>query len=305
MGTVGNIVGALFAAAALMPTALGTALPAPVYGYAVVAVRPHDPTSFTEGLEYRDGYLVESSGLKGSSSLRRVELGTGRVLQRIDLAPKYWAEGATVLRGRVYQLTWMEHTGFVYDLSSFRLLRTFRYAGEGWGLTNDGVNLIMSDGTATLRFRDPATFAVRRTLTVRDGGHPMSGLNELEMVKGLICANVYLTDRIACIDSKSGVVRYWIDLAGLLPPELQPEGGALNGIAYDAKRDRLFVTGKLWPRLYEIRLAPRTQALPGRQTRISGMGLTWSNRSRGPARVDGFSLLFEQRMARGSDGGSD
>jgi glutaminyl-peptide cyclotransferase len=253
--TYGHHVTLLIATAALAPAALGgTPAPAAVYGYSVVASRPHDPTSFTEGLAYRDGFLIESSGRR--SSLRRVALSSGRVVRRVDLPARYFAEGATVLGRRVYQLTWSQHRGFVYDLRTFRRLRTFRYAGEGWGLAGEGVSLIMSNGTAKLSFRDPESFAIRRTLTVTDAGKPVSGLNELEVVRGRICANVYFTDRIACIDARSGEVRYWIDLAGLLPPELRSdEEAVLNGIAYDAKHDRLFVTGKLWPRLYEIRLA--------------------------------------------------
>jgi glutaminyl-peptide cyclotransferase len=240
-------------AAALAPAgAGGQAASAPVYGYDVVSVWPHDRKSFTEGLAYHAGYLIESSAQ--ASSLRKVALRSGRILRKVDLSSRYFAEGATVLRGRVYQLTWMEHRAFVYDLRTFRRLRTFRYAGEGWGLATDGRSLIMSDGSAQLTVRDPATFAVRRTITVTDDGSPITGLNELEIVRGRICANVYFTDRIACVDARSGQVRYWLDLTGLLPPELRPdEGAVLNGIAYDAKRNRLFVTGKLWPRLYQIR----------------------------------------------------
>lgn len=238
--------------AALVPAgAGGLRASAPVYGYDVVSVWPHDRTSFTEGLAYHEGYLIESSAQ--ASSLRRVALRSGRVVRKLDLSSRYFAEGATVLRGRVYQLTWMEQRAFVYDVRTFRRLRTFRYAGEGWGLATDGHSLIMSDGSAQLTVRDPATFALRRTITVTDDGSPIRGLNELEIVRGRICANVYFTDRIACIDAKTGQVRYWLDLSGLLPPDLRPEGAVLNGIAYDAKRNRLFVTGKLWPRLYQIR----------------------------------------------------
>jgi glutamine cyclotransferase len=248
---------ALAAAAVLAPVGAGqTPGPAPVYGYTVVAVHPHDPASFTEGLEYHDGYLLESSGPLGAgySSLRRVALASGRVLQLIRVRSPYFAEGATILGDRVYQLTWQQKTGFVYDLRTLRRLRTFHYDGEGWGLTNSGTQLIMSDGTDKLRFRDPGSFAVLRTLSVRDGGQPVAGLNELEVVNGVIFANVYTTDRIACIDAKTGQVRYWLDLTGLLPPELRSdESAVLNGIAYDPKQHALIVTGKLWPRLFEIR----------------------------------------------------
>lgn len=247
------MVGIAIAAAALGAAgARGTTSSAPVYGYAVVSVRPHDAKSFTEGLDYHDGYLIESSGRV--SSLRKVALRSGRILRKVDLSSRYFGEGATVLGSRVYQLTWQEEQAFVYDLRTFRRLRTFRYAGEGWGLATDGRSLIMSNGSPELVFRNPATFAVRRTITVTDAGQPIGGLNELEVVRGRICANVYYTDRIACADARSGQVRYWLDLTGLLPAHLRSEQDAvLNGIAYDGKHKRLFVTGKLWPRLYEIR----------------------------------------------------
>lgn len=226
---------------------------APVYGYAVVATRPHDKGSFTEGLVYQAGYLIESSGLR--SSLRRVVLRTGRVVRRVDLASRYFGEGVTVLGERVYQLTWREHTAFVYDLRTFKRIKTFRYTGEGWGLADDGTNLIMSDGSATITFRDPRTFAVRRRIVVSDGGERVSALNELEVVRGRVCANVFGADRIACFDPRTGEVRYWIDLTGLYPHELRSNEAVLNGIAYDPRRKRLFVTGKLWPRLYQIKLS--------------------------------------------------
>lgn len=226
---------------------------APVYGYAVVATRPHDKGSFTEGLVYQQGYLIESSGRR--SSLRRVVLRTGRVVRRVDLAARYFGEGATVLGGRVYQLTWREHTAFVYDLKTFKRIRTFRYTGEGWGLADDGSSLIMSDGSATITFRDPRTFAVRRRIVVTDAGERVTALNELEVVRGRVCANLFGADRIACFDPRTGEVRYWIDLTNLYPRELRgDEEAVLNGIAWDAKHGRLFVTGKLWPRLYQLRL---------------------------------------------------
>ena len=249
------IVGCLLAGALAVaaPASSGEPSSAPVYGYAVDHARLHDPASFTEGLAYRGGYLVESAGLPGRSSLRRVVIRTGRVVRKANLPDRFWAEGATVLGARIYQLTYQEETGFVYDARTFRQVRTFQYAGEGWGLTNDGSRLIMSDGSDTLTFRDPETFAVRRQLEVHEGGARITGLNELEFVRGAICANVYTTPRIACIDVKSGEVRYWIDLTGLLPPRLSADGASdPNGIAYDARRNRLFVTGKFWPRLYQI-----------------------------------------------------
>jgi glutamine cyclotransferase len=260
---VAGFAAVLFIAGGAGAGAVGSA---PVYGYTVVAVHPHDRGAFTEGLAYHRGYLIEGTGLKGASSLRRVVLATGRVVRKVELRAQYWGEGATVLRGQVYQVTWQDGTGFVYDEPGFRLLRTVAYTGEGWGLTNDGKSLIMSDGSDTLRFLDPATFAVRRTVTVHDGTTRVSGLNELELVKGLICANVYLADRVACADPATGAIRYWIDLTDLLPLALRRPDAALNGIAYDASHDRLFVTGKRWPRLYQIRAVAAGQGC----TRICG-----------------------------------
>jgi len=243
----------LAAATVATPASSGEAPTAPVYRYAVDHARLHDRGSFTEGLAFQGGYLIESAGLYGQSSLRRVAIGTGRVLRSMRVPDRFWAEGATVLGARIYQLTYQEETGFVYDLRTFRRMRTFHYTGEGWGLSNDGSRLIMSDGSDTLTFRDPKTFAVRKELEVKDGGQPIAGLNELELVRGAICANIYTTPRVACIDAKSGEVRYWIDLTGLpLPHVRSGEEGDANGIAYDARRNRLFVTGKLWPRLYQI-----------------------------------------------------
>ncbi len=247
---------ALVALCAVTAPGAGAGLPAaaPVYGYAVVATKAHDRQAFTEGLAYHDGYFVESTGQR--STLRRVAVGTGKVLRRVRLSSRYLAEGAAVLGQRVYQLTWMNHEAFVYDLKTFRRIRTFHYSGEGWGLASRGDRLVMSNGTAVLTFRDPDTFAVRRRITVTDAGRPVVGLNELELVGKTLCANVFPTDRIACIDPASGEVRYWLDLTGLLPQSMRTdENAVLNGIAYDARRGRLFVTGKLWPRLYEIRRA--------------------------------------------------
>ncbi len=233
-------------------------LPAPAsYGYRVVASHPHDSNAFTQGLVYRDGVLYESTGLQGRSSLRKVELATGRVLQERRVASAYFAEGLTDWRGRLIQLTWQSNVAFVYDLATFAPLRTFSYEGEGWGLTHDRTRLIMSDGTADLRFLDPTTFRETKRITVRDRGEPVSELNELEMVKGEIFANVWQTDRICRIDPATGRVVGWIDLSGLLPPAERAGVDVLNGIAYDEAHDRLFVTGKLWPTLFEIALERR------------------------------------------------
>jgi len=222
-------------------------------GYRVVHSYPHDAKAFTQGLVYADGHLYESTGIEGRSSLRMVDVETGRVLQELPVPKPYFAEGLTTWGSTLIQLTWQSHVAFVYDRFSFRQLRTQSYTGEGWGLTTDGKALILSDGTARLRFLDPVTFREVRSITVKDHGRPVIQLNELEMVKGEIYANVWHSDRIARIAPATGKVLGWIDLAGLLPPRERSDPEAvLNGIAYDAAHDRLFVTGKLWPRLFEI-----------------------------------------------------
>jgi glutamine cyclotransferase len=230
----------------------------PVHGYHVVASYPHDPEAFTQGLAYVDGTLYEGTGLAGASSIRRVDLETGEVLQVRALAASHFGEGIAVVGGRLFQLTWRNRVCFAYDPATFDLLQTFAYQGEGWGLASDGSRLIMSDGTSRLTFRDPATFAELGGVAVRDGDAAVADLNELEWVAGEIWANVWRTDRIARIDPATGRVRGWVDLTGLLP-EADREGrrvDVLNGIAFDAATGRLFVTGKLWPKLFEIALAP-------------------------------------------------
>jgi glutamine cyclotransferase len=225
--------------------------------YEVVQAYPHDAGSFTQGLIFEDGIFYESAGLYGESSLRKVALETGEVLQQVDLAGMYFAEGLTDWDDTLIQITWQEHVGFIYDKESFDPVGTFEVATEGWGLTQDGERLIMSDGTATLFFLDPETFAVLDTVTVTDQGQEIVNLNELEWVDGEVFANIWQTDDIVRIDPETGEVVGWIDLSGLLPPEERsPETNVLNGIAYDPEANRLFVTGKLWPRLYEIRLVP-------------------------------------------------
>ena len=228
----------------------------PVQGYKVVKSYPHDPEAFTQGLFFHDGYLYEGTGLRGRSSIRKVELETGKVVQAVQLPDEFFGEGITIWGDRLIGITWQEQTAFVLDLKTFKLWRKFNYAGEGWGITHSERELIMSDGTAELRFLDPLTFKEVRRLRVTADGRPVTMINELEWVEGEILANIWQTDRIARINPKTGVVTGWIDLTGLLPQR----GGSddvLNGIAYDAKAKRLFVTGKLWPRLFEIRLAPR------------------------------------------------
>jgi glutamine cyclotransferase len=225
--------------------------------YRIVHTYPHDPKAFTQGLVFVDGYLYESTGLNGQSSLRMVDLASGRVLQEQPVSSKYFAEGLTNWGSTLVQLTWETHVGLVYDRFSFRQLRTFAYPEEGWGLTQDGKSLILSDGTATLRFLDPKTFRQLRQVTVKDHGKPVTQLNELEYVHGEIYANVWHSDRIARIAPASGKVLGWIDLTGLLPAaEHSTAEAVLNGIAYDAAHDRLFVTGKLWPKLFEIKIVP-------------------------------------------------
>lgn len=232
------------------------------YTYEIVNIFPHDPSAYTQGLVYHQGVLYESTGLNGSSSLRKVELQTGRVLQRINVPAQFFAEGLALFNNKLFQLTWQSHSAFVYDLNSFQVLNTLTYTGEGWGLTHDGRVLIMSDGTNQIRFLNPDTFAVQRVINVLDNGRPIQQLNELEFIKGEILANIYQTDRIARIDPQSGQVTGWINLAGLLPYEDRARGvDVLNGIAYDEAADRLFVTGKLWPKLFEIRLLTRRPVL--------------------------------------------
>jgi len=237
--------------------------------YRVIHTYPHDSQAYTQGLLYEDGHLYESTGLNGRSSLRMVDLETGSVLQRAAVPEKYFAEGLASWGSTLIQLTWQSHIAFVYDRFSFRLLRTFSYKGEGWGLTQDGRNLIMSDGTATLRFFDPGTFREVRHIVVKDHGSQVTQLNELEFVQGEIYANVWHTDRIARISPSSGRVLGWIDLSGLLPENQRSDPEAvLNGIAWDSARDRLFVTGKLWPRLFEIKIVPEAANLvPARHKR--------------------------------------
>ncbi len=239
------------------PTAVISGGGTPVYSYRVVNVYPHDPNAFTQGLAFFDGFLYEGTGLRGQSSLRKVELESGRVLQQVDLPDQYFGEGIALWEDRIFQLTWQARVGFMYDRERFSLLGEFAYATEGWGLTQDGTHLIMSDGTAYLYFLDPTTLAVVRQVEVRDGAQPVIRLNELEYVEGEIYANIWQTDRIARIDPADGQVVAWVDLAGLLPPADRGQPvDVLNGIAYDPAGRRLFVTGKLWPKLFEIELIP-------------------------------------------------
>jgi glutamine cyclotransferase len=230
----------------------------PEYTFKVIHTFPHDPNAFTQGLAFHDGFLYEGTGLSGRSSLRKVRLETGEVVQQIDLAPEFFGEGIALVKNEVVQLTWQSQTGFVYNLSDFHLLRRFSYPGEGWGLATNGNELFMSDGTPEIRVLDSSTLMEKRRIAVHDGATPVDQLNELEIVDGQIFANVWQTDRIARISPHTGEVVGWIDLTGLLSPIYRLESGAvLNGIAYDPNRKRLFVTGKLWPSVFEIRLLPK------------------------------------------------
>ena len=228
------------------------------YGYRIANTFPHDSRAFTQGLIFRGGFLYESTGLRGRSSLRTVRLETGEVIQQTVVDSLYFAEGLAEWNGELIQLTWQHEIAFRYDLATFVQRGTFKYTGEGWGLASDGKRLVMSDGSAVLRWLSPTTFREMGRLTVTDHGQPVGNLNELEIVGDEIFANVWQTDRIARISPASGRVTGWIDLTGLLPvAERHDSDAVLNGIAYDAAAKRLFVTGKLWPRVFEIQLVRR------------------------------------------------
>ncbi len=238
------------------PIGQPTALP-PIYTYEVIAEYPHDPTAFTQGLVYLDGILYEGTGLNGQSDLRKVDLETGVPFLELDLHSKYFGEGVTVLDGKIYQLTWKSQEGFLYDAVDFTPIGGFNYPSEGWGLTHDGERLIMSDGSSYLTMRDPDTFKEVDRVQVVGVKGPIQQLNELEYVDGEVFANVWQTNWIVRVDPETGEVVGYIDLTGLLNPEdVTGRVDVLNGIAYDAEHERLFVTGKLWPKLYEIELIP-------------------------------------------------
>ncbi len=222
--------------------------------YKVANAYPHDPNAFTQGLAFSDGILYEGTGLRGASVLRKVKLETGDILQEHKLPDKIFGEGITVYGDKVIQLSWKSKVGFVYDKESFKLLKTFHYQGEGWGITNNKKYLIMSNGTARLRFLDPESFEEKNIIEVCDNKGPVKGLNELEYVRGLIYANVWPTERIARISPKTGQVTGWIEMRGLLESDKHSRHSVLNGIAYDEQSDRLFVTGKFWPKLFEIKV---------------------------------------------------
>jgi glutamine cyclotransferase len=236
-----------------------TQAPTPVYTYEVVATYPHDPNAFTQGLQYVNGTLYESTGLEGASGVREVDLATGKVLREVKNDPVYFGEGITIIGDKIYQITYVTQKGFVYDKNSFAKVDSFTYDGEGWGLTTDGSSLIMSNGSNRINFRDPITKSVTRSVEVYDGPNPVFNLNELEYIKGEIWANVWMTDQIVRIDPATGKVVGRIDLSGLLSPaDPVADGAVLNGIAYEAATDKIFVTGKLWPKLFEIKIKPRS-----------------------------------------------
>ena len=229
------------------------------FGYTVAATYPHDRRAFTQGLFFLDGHLFESTGQIGQSTIRRVNVEDGRVLQSVPIPPGMFGEGIVNGGNQIVSITWQDGIGFRWDKESLRQTGTWRYPGEGWGLTQNGQDIIMSDGTAELRFLDPETLRERRRVTVMANGEPVTQLNELEWVNGEIFANVWMTPRIARIDPQSGNVTGWIDLSALVRENGDNQNAVLNGIAYDQARDRLFVTGKYWPRLYEIDLVPAQQ----------------------------------------------
>jgi glutamine cyclotransferase len=232
-------------------------------GYEILATYPHDANCYTQGLVIDEGVFYESCGLYGQSSVRKVDPTSGVVQAETDLTPNYFAEGLVLLNGKLYQLTWQENTGFVYDAESFEFLRTFNYQTQGWGLTTDGSALILSDGTNTIYWFDPETMHTVRQVNVSYQEQPVEYLNELEFIDGLIFANIYLTDTIVAINPVDGSVVSLIDLTGLRPePNLAMQGEVLNGIAYDNLNDKLYLTGKKWPNLYEIRLVPLSLSTP-------------------------------------------
>ncbi len=230
---------------------------APVSGYKVIATYPHSTSSYTEGFFYLDGLFYEGTGLERHSFVKVIDPATGKAVQQLELAPQYFGEGIVDWGPNLYEWTWKSHVCFVYDRFTLRPVKQFTYTGEGWGMTHTAKQIITSDGTATLRFRDPDTFAEVRSIAVKDGSQPIDQLNELEYVKGEIYANVWHEDRIARISPRDGRVLGWIDLTGILPDNQRIDAeSVLNGIAYDAQHDRLFVTGKQWPTIFEIKLVP-------------------------------------------------
>ena len=262
MGLLG-LLGIIFSYSCLDSVDSKTSDVIPVYTYKVVNTYPHDPKAYTQGLAFENGFLYEGTGIYGSSTLRKVDLETGRILQICKLPQKLFGEGVTIHKDKIIQLTWRSNVGFVHNKSSFELKRKFNYSTEGWGITSDGKHLILSDGTAVLHYLDPDTFEEVGKIKVQDNKRVVSKLNELEFVQGRIYANVWKSNWIAIIEPRTQKVVGWIDLEGLLiRKELSNPAGVLNGIAYDAENDRLFVTGKMWPSLFEIELIKKSTAAP-------------------------------------------
>lgn len=229
----------------------------PTYTYKIVNTYPHDKSAYTQGLVYADGFLYEGTGQNGESSIRKVDLESGNVLQLHELSEDYFGEGIVVYKDRIIQLTWQSKIGFFYDRASFVPIEEFYYTWEGWGLTFDGERLIMSDGTSKIYFLDPETFEELGEIEVKDNGKPVEKLNELEFINGEVFANVWQTDKIVKFSPKSGKVTGWINLSGLLnSADRHVRIDVLNGIAYDVENDRIFVTGKYWPKLFEIKIIP-------------------------------------------------
>ncbi|MBC8128548.1 MAG: glutaminyl-peptide cyclotransferase [Gloeobacteraceae cyanobacterium ES-bin-144] len=227
-------------------------------GYQIVSTRPHDATAYTQGLQLKDGRLFESTGQYGESTLREIEPATGKVLRKRPLAKTAFGEGLTILGNEMFVLTWKETTAYVFEPDTFKFIRTHEYKGEGWGLTHDGKQLIMSDGTSTLKFINPKDFSILKTLEVKDGNTPLTNLNELEWIDGQIFANIYQTDKIARISPEDGQVTGWLDLAGLKKQLTKPNrADVLNGIALDPATGHLLVTGKYWPQMFEIKVAKK------------------------------------------------
>lgn len=253
-----------FLTAIALPFGVGLSAQTPVYDYRIIAKYPHLTSSYTEGFFYKDGLFFEGTGLEGHSQVLVLQPSTGKPVQHADIPSQYFGEGIVDVGPNLLEWTWQTHIGFVIDRASMRPVSTFQYTGEGWGMTRTKTELITSDGSSTLRFRDPATFAETRSMVVTDGGTPVTELNELEYVKGEIYANVWHSDRIARISPLDGHVTGWIDCTGLLPASERPNPEAvLNGIAYDAQHERLFVTGKQWPWVFQIKLVPKpTRASP-------------------------------------------
>jgi len=245
------------AAAAFLAGQAPTSGNLPLYTYQIVRTYPHDPNAFTQGLQYVDGVFYEGTGLNGKSSIRKVAIESGKVLQQRPVSAEHFGEGITVFKNDLIELTWQTHIAFVYDKTTFQPKKQFSYPGEGWGLTSDGTNLIMSDGSNELRILDPVTFVEKRRIKVTAAGAPLRNLNELEYVKGEIFANVWQTDYVARIAPDTGRVTAYIDLRGLLTATERANTDVLNGIAYDAEHDRLFVTGKLWPKVFEIKVVKK------------------------------------------------